>query len=125
MSDIRLNINGSEYIVPGIAHEEPVADAIAALQLILLAFVAELRDQGVIDPQMLAHRLKGTFPEDAEDSTVKGLVEVFGRRLENSEKPQETSPPANNGNGDSSESSNAAACPTMLFQGYRLADRAK
>ena len=125
MSEVRLNINGSEYIVPGVVQEEPVADAIAALQLILLAFVAELRDQGVIDPQMLAHRLKGTFPDDAEDSMVKGLVEVFGRRLENANKPHETSPPATNGKCGPSENSNAAACPTRLFQDYTLTDRAE
>ena len=125
MSDVRLNINGLEYVVPSVAREESVADAIAALQLILLVFVAELRDRGVIDPQMLTHRLRDAFPGDAEHSTVKDLVEVFTRRLQIPHPAQETSLQSVNGDCDLRESSDAVEFPTMLFQGYRLADRAK
>ena len=122
MSDVRMTINGTDYIVSGVAREEPVVDAIAALQLILLAFVDELRDRGAIDPQRLAQRLKGAVPADTEHSTVKGLVEVFGRRLESAEEPApETAHLGTNGGGDRTE--NAHAPPTMLFQPYSLVDR--
>ena len=124
MSDVRMTINGTDYIVSGVAREEPVVDAIAALQLILLAFVDELRDRGAIDPQMLAQRLKGAVPADTEHSTVKGLVEVFGRRLEYTEKPApETAPWGANGDADRAENGHAHAPPTMLFQPYSLVDR--
>jgi hypothetical protein len=125
MSDLRLTINGADYIVPGVAQEQPLIDAIAALQVILLALVAELRDRGALEPDMLAHRLKGAFPDDAEDSTVKGLVEVFGRRLEPREKPAEARrSPATNGHGEDVENSGTLAAPVMQFQSYGLVDRA-
>jgi hypothetical protein len=125
MSDLRLTINGADYTVPGVAQEQPMIDAIAALQVILLALVSELRDLGVLETDMLAQRLKAAFPDDAADSTVKGLVEVFGRRLEPREKPAEARPsPGGNGHGEDVVNSESLATPIMQFQAYSLVDRA-
>ena len=120
MSDVRPTDDG---IAPGAAREESVADAVAALQLILLAFVAELEERGAIDSQMLAHRLKGTFPEDAEDSVVKGLIEVFGRRLVTPERRAETESPNTTADGERCDDAQAVTFPTTMFQAYSLIDR--